>query len=164
MKHGNYITRMNRKVKLLSEIIKIASKAKKEGKKIVTTNGCFDLFHIGHAKSLEKAKSYGDLLIVGVNSDKSVRDNKGMGRPIIPAKERVGIIASLAAVDYVFLFNSKTASPWIEKIKPHFHIKGADRKINEIVEREAIEKNGGKIILTPYIKSTTDIIKKIQEL
>ncbi len=149
------------KVKSLSEVLKIINKAKKEGKKIVTTNGCFDLFHIGHLRSLEKAKTYGDLLIVGVNSDKSVKLNKGPERPIIPAKERVEIIAALAAVDYVFLFNEKTASSWIEKIKPHFHIKGADRKIEEIVERKTIEKNGGKIILTPYIKSTTDIIKKI---
>jgi|SRR3989344_2817829 len=153
-----------RKVKSLTEIIKITSKAKKEGKKIVTTNGCFDLFHIGHAKSLEKAKSYGDILIVGVNSDKSVKENKGPERPIIPAKERVELIASLAAVDYVFLFNEKTASPWIEKIKPHFHIKGADRRIEEIVERETIEKNGGKIILTPYIKSTSEIIQKIKNI
>ena len=150
-----------RKVKSLSEILKIINKAKKEGKKIVTTNGCFDLFHIGHLKSLQRAKTYGDLLIVGVNSDKSVKLNKGPERPIIPANERVEIIAALAAVDYVFLFNEKTASSWIEKIKPHFHAKGADRKISEIIERETIEKNGGELIQTPYIKSATSIINKI---
>lgn len=153
---------MTTKVKTLAEILKITAKAKREGKKIVTTNGCFDLFHIGHAKSLETAKTYGDLLIVGVNSDKSVRVNKSAERPIIPARERAEIIASLTAVDYVFIFNTKTASPWIKKIKPHFHTKGADRKIDQIIERDVIEKNGGKIVFTPYIKSTTEIIKKIK--
>lgn len=152
------------KVKPLAEILKIVSRAKREGKKIVTTNGCFDLFHIGHLKSLETAKTYGDLLIVGVNSDRSVRINKSPGKPIIPAKERAEIIAALAAVDYVFIFNSKTASPWIKKIKPHFHAKGADRKIEQIIERDVIEKNGGKIILTPHIKSTTEIIKRIKKI
>ena len=93
------------KVKTLKEILEITRKAKKEGLTIVTTNGCFDLLHVGHIRNLKFTKKLGDLLIVGVNSDKSVKTNKGLSRPIVPEKERAEIIEALESVNYVFIFN-----------------------------------------------------------
>jgi rfaE bifunctional protein nucleotidyltransferase chain/domain len=150
------------KVKKLPEIIRIAAAARKTGNVVVTTNGCFDILHVGHIRNLEAAKSLGDILIVGVNSDKSVRENKGAGRPIVSEKERAEVIAALACVDYVFIFGTKTPIEWIEKVKPAIHAKGADRVMSQIVEKEAVEKNDGKIVLIRYHKgkSSTAIIEK----
>ena len=115
------------KIKSLAEILKIAEKAKKEGKKIVTTNGSFDLFHAGHVELLKKAKSKGDILIVGVNSDKSVREyKKKPGRPIIPEQFRAEAVAAIMYVDYVFLFDDLIPNPWLEKIRPDVHANSAE--------------------------------------
>lgn len=151
------------KIKTIAAIVKIAEAAKHQGKVVVTTNGCFDLLHIGHVRNLEKAKSLGDLLIVGVNSDKSVRKNKGSSRPIVPEKERAEVLAGLKAVDYVFIFNEQTPIPWLKKLKPNIHVKGRDRTPKGIIERGVVEKNNGHIVLVTYIKgkSTTNIIKKV---
>jgi len=150
------------KIKSPKEVIKIASRARRKGLKIVTTNGCFDLLHIGHARYLEKAKNLGDILIVGVNSDRSVRLSKGDHRPIIKARDRAEMVAALGAVDYVFIFNGKTPDSWLLKIKPHMHAKGGDRRMKEIPEKEIVKKCGGRIVLLPYVqnRSTTAIIKK----
>lgn len=154
------------KVILLSEAVRIAEKLRKAKKKIVTTNGCFDILHVGHARSFAMAKKLGDVLMVGINSDASVRVNKGTSRPIVPEKERAELVASLAVVDYVFIFGSKTPTPWLSKIKPAVHVKGSDRQIEEIPERHVIEKNGGKLVLIPHTgkHSTSGIINKIREL
>jgi len=154
------------KIKTRAEIKRIAKKLKSEGKKIVTTNGCFDIMHAGHAESFEKAKSFGDVLIVGLNSDKSVKENKGDLRPIIDEKNRAKMVAALEAVDYVVLFDEKEPTKLIEQIKPDIHIKGADRKMSEIIEKDAVEKNGGKVILIPFKTdiSTTKIIEKIVKI
>src|SRR3989338_3393543 len=104
-------------IKKFSEILKIARKAKRQGLKIVTTNGVFDLLHIGHIRNLEFAKSLGDILIVGVNSDASVRAYKGKNRPIVPEIERALIVASLKSVDYVFIFEEKDPISWLKEIK-----------------------------------------------
>jgi len=154
------------KVKSLSEVVRIARRAKSAGKKIVTTNGTFDVLHVGHVRNLESAKSYGDILIVGINSDSSVRAYKGKGRPVIPDYERAEVIASLKPVDFVFIFESRTPIPWLQKINPHVHVKGADRKISEIIEKPILDKLGAKLKLVPYHKgkSTSGIIAKIKKL
>lgn len=155
------IPRTRKKIQSFSQILKAVRRAKKKGLTVVTTNGCFDLLHIGHVRSLEQAKSYGDLLIVGINSDHSVRAIKGPDRPLVPARERAELIASLTAADHVFIFNTATPIPWLSKIKPHIHVKGADRKPNQIIERTTVEKHGGVIRQTPSIRSTTALIEKI---
>lgn len=150
----------------LREVVKAAKKERRKGKKIVTSNGCFDILHIGHVRNLSKAKSLGDVLIVGINSDRSVKLNKGKDRPIVKEKERAEIVGALEVVDYVFVFDTKTPIEWISKVKPDFHVKGSDRRLDQMPEREVVEKFGGKVIRIPLVKdrSTTSIISKIKKL
>ncbi|MEM7819782.1 MAG: D-glycero-beta-D-manno-heptose 1-phosphate adenylyltransferase [Candidatus Aenigmatarchaeota archaeon] len=152
------------KIKSLNEIVDIVNKLRKDGKKIVTTNGCFDILHIGHIRYLREAKKLGDVLIVGVNSDKSIKKIKGGNRPIIPENERMEILAALECVDFVFLFDDLNPIKWINKLKPDIHVKGGDYTIDKIIERNAVESYGGKIMLVGKVEgiSTTDIIKKIR--
>ncbi|MFH1545581.1 MAG: D-glycero-beta-D-manno-heptose 1-phosphate adenylyltransferase [archaeon] len=154
------------KVKDLSELKEIVSKLKKQGKKIVTTNGCFDLLHVGHVIYLEKAREFGDVLIVGINSDESVKKLKGKMRPLMPERERSGIIAALESVNYVFVFDESNPIKFIEELKPDFHVKGGDYREEEIIEKKAIEENGGKLVLLDEVDnaSTSNIIKKIRGL
>jgi len=142
---------------------KIVASAKRRNLRVVSTNGCFDILHIGHAKNLAFAKSLGDILIVGVNSDNSVRALKGRGRPIISVRERLLMLAALGSVDYVFVFSEKTPARWLRALKPDIHVKGGDRKRHEIVERKILKSQGTKLVLAAYIpeKSTTGIIEKI---
>ena len=154
---------IRQKIKTLNELIRIVHKLKSENKKIITTNGVFDILHYGHVKYLEDAKKLGDVLIVGVNTDKSVKENKGDKRPINNEKSRVSVLAALESVDYVFLFNEKEPSSWINKIKPNIHIKAGDYKLSQIIEKDAVENNGGKIVIAKAEKdySTTNLINKI---
>lgn len=153
----------NKKIISLKKLIPIVNKLKKQNKKIVTTNGVFDILHLGHVKYLEEAKKLGDILIVGVNTDKSVKLNKGDKRPINNEKSRIGVLAGLESVDYVFLFNEKDPRKWILKLKPHIHVKAGDYKLNRIVEKDIVDKNGGKIVIARMENnySTTDLINKI---
>lgn len=138
---------------------------RKQKKKIVTTNGVFDIIHIGHIRYLNEAKKLGDVLIVGVNSDSSVKLIKGKDRPINSQFARAEILASLKSVDYCVIFKEKDPKKLLSIIKPDIHVKGGDYNINQIIERKIVEKFGGKIILIPMIKgySTTNIIKKIKK-
>ncbi|MEK9180197.1 MAG: adenylyltransferase/cytidyltransferase family protein [Patescibacteria group bacterium] len=156
----------NSKIKELGEIVKIAKRAKAKGLKIVTTNGCFDLIHVGHIRNLTHAKSLGDVLIVGINSDSSVRKFKGKNRPIIAAKERAEIIGSLSSVDYVFIFGDRAPTEWLAKVKPDIHVKGGDRKLSEILERHVLEQIGAELVFLPIIngRSTSALIRKIKNL
>jgi rfaE bifunctional protein nucleotidyltransferase chain/domain len=148
----------------VKEAVRIASKLRREGRVIVTTNGTFDLLHSGHVDSLVRAKSLGDILMVGVNSDASVRRYKGPARPIVEAKERALMVAALECVDYVFIFSSDTSIPWIYTLRPHIHAKGSDRAIGQIVEKAAVEHVGGTIVLLPHTgrRSTTKLIERIR--
>ena len=150
-------------VKKLQEILK---KQRKRDKVVVFTNGCFDLIHIGHIRYLKKAKKLGDILILGLNTDSSVRIIKGKNRPIIPEKERAEILSSLEMIDYVVLFKEETPYKLIKSLKPDILVKGADYKGKEVVGRDIVEENGGKIKLIKFEqgKSTTDLIKKIKKL
>lgn len=150
----------SKKVRRLTDIVKIARRAQRRGLRVVTTNGCFDLLHIGHVRNLEAARSLGDLLIVGVNSDASVRTIKGRARPIVPVRERAAIVAALDCVDYVFIFGAQDPRGWLSKIRPDIHVKGSDRMLKDIPEANVVKKYGGKIKRVPLVKgkSTSRII------
>ena len=150
----------------LSSLKNILARERKKGKKNVFTNGCFDIIHYGHLRLLEKAKSKGDILIVGVNSDDSVRRLKGKGRPVQGEKARAKILDSLKMVDYVVLFNESTPLNLIKAIKPDVLVKGSDYKDKKVVGREAVEKRGGEVYLFPLRKgySTTHILKNTLEM
>lgn len=147
----------------LNKLIPLVQKLKSQNKKIVTTNGVFDILHYGHVKCLEEAKKLGDVLIVGVNSDKSVKKIKGDKRPINDEKSRISVLAALESVDYDFLFDENDPRKWLEQIKPNIHVKAGDYKLNQIIEKDVVEKNGGKIVITKMEKdySTTGVINKI---
>lgn len=139
---------------------------KKAQRKIVFTNGCFDLLHPGHIKLLEQAKSLGDVLIIGINSDASVRKNKGANRPVMPEGERAEILAGLAAVDYVVVFDEATPRELIAATLPNILVKGSDWGADEIVGREEVEGAGGRVVSIPVEPgfSTTNLILRIQRL
>lgn len=142
----------------------ISGNLKKQRKKIVFTNGCFDIIHYGHVKYLERCKRLGDILIVGLNSDKSVKKNKGAKRPIMCEKERAYILSSLQWVDYVTIFDEKTPYRLIRIIKPDILVKGGDWRKKNIVGGSFVKRCGGRVLTIPYISgySTTSIIEKIK--
>lgn len=139
---------------------------RKEGKKIVFTNGCFDILHVGHTRYLKEAKRQGDILILGLNSDASVKALKGEKRPLIPERERADVVASLESVDYVTIFHELTPLALIEYLKPDVLVKGGDWQEDQVVGRESVGKWGGKVMIIPEIKgsSTTNIIEKIKKI
>jgi len=149
----------------LEEMIVRYGREKRNGKRVVFTNGCFDLLHPGHIHSLEAARGLGDCLIVGINSDDSVRVLKGEGRPLIPAEERAEILASLECVDGVVIFDELTPQKVIAALVPDVLVKGSDWPGNQIVGREEVEAAGGKVVLIDNVPgySTTEILKKIRE-
>ena len=133
--------------------------------KIITTNGCFDILHIGHIRSLQKAKSLGDILIVGLNSDFSVKKLKGNDRPINNEKNRAEILASLSCIDFVSVFNEDTAEKFIEIVKPDIYVKGGEYDLDILPEAKVVKKYGGQIFLVPMIPdiSTTKLLEKIKK-
>jgi rfaE bifunctional protein nucleotidyltransferase chain/domain len=153
--------------KILSkDHLKIAiEQYKKEGKKIVFTNGCFDILHAGHVRYLSDAKKLGDILVLAINSDSSVRSIKGKPRPFIPQTERAYVIASLESVDYVTIFDEDTPLLLIEYLQPHILVKGGDWTEETVVGRDSVTKWGGRVVIMPEVKgiSTTNIIEKIKK-
>ena len=147
----------------LSELKAIRSKLKAEGKKVVFTNGVFDLIHSGHVDYLSKSKKLGDVLIVGLNTDDSVRRIKGDKRPILKQEERAFVLANIKPVDYVIFFNEDTPEKLISEIIPDVLVKGADWAVEKIVGREIVEKNGGNVINIEFVndQSTSKIIDLI---
>ena len=151
------------KIKTIGELKDISEKLRNQNKKVITTNGVFDILHIGHIRYLKEAKKLGDVLIVGINSDSSVKRIKGPERPLNNEKDRAEALAALKCVDFVTIFNEETPIKILEQIKPNIHVKGGDYNINQIIEKDIVEKNNGKIVLIPEVKgySTTDLINKI---
>ncbi len=151
------------KVKTLDEIVHIRKRLRLAGKKLVFTNGCFDLLHVGHVRYLKQARALGDALVIGLNSDRSVHELKGEGRPITPEEERAEILSALACVDFIFIFDDLTPQRVIDSIIPDILVKGADWGINEIVGRETVENAGGIVRSIPLVErsSTSSIIKKV---
>lgn len=141
---------------------------RKSGRKLVVTNGCFDLLHLGHVSYLEAARNHGDLLLVGVNGDDGVRQLKGTSRPINAELDRAGVLASLQSVDGVCIFTDKTATRFLALAKPDIYIKGGDYSLETLNqdERRTVEQAGGRIVILPFVpgKSTTAILEKISRL
>ena len=154
---------MKEKIKERETLLRIIEGLKAKGKRIVFTNGCFDLLHIGHIRYLEEAKSLGDILAVGMNSDRSVRNLKGANRPILPEEERAEILSGLGCVDYVSIFDEPTPFELISLLQPHILAKGGDWTKETTVGREVIEQSGGNVVIIPFVKgsSTTNLIETI---
>jgi D-glycero-beta-D-manno-heptose 1-phosphate adenylyltransferase len=150
----------------LDETIVRFGPGKRNGRRVVFTNGCFDLLHPGHIQSLEAARALGDVLIVGLNSDDSVRTLKGPGRPVIPAAERAEILAGVECVDAVLVFDELTPQKVIAGLLPDVLVKGGDWPGDQIVGREEVEAAGGKVVLVDVVPgySTTEILNKIRDL
>ncbi|MBL7156832.1 MAG: D-glycero-beta-D-manno-heptose 1-phosphate adenylyltransferase [Candidatus Omnitrophica bacterium] len=153
------------KLKNLTEIKKIVTDLKRKKKKVVFTNGCFDILHYGHLKYLEKCKRLGDVLVIGLNSDASVKKIKGKKRPITGEKERAAVLSSLEFVDYVITFNDATPAKLIKALTPDVLAKGGDWKTKDIVGGRHVKNHGGRAVSIPFIKgySTTKIIKRIKK-
>ena len=154
------------KIFSISRLVKIISSLKKKRKQIVFTNGCFDILHLGHITYLNRAKALGDILVVGVNSDSSVKSIKHPSRPINTLKDRIKILANLECIDYLCSFNQSTPLNLIKKIRPNMIVKGGDWKKKEVVGANFVKSYGGKIAIIPFKKgySTTSLIKKISSL
>lgn len=157
---------MQNKVKTLSELQSIVSILRSTGKKIVFTNGCFDILHTGHTRYIAAARALGDLLIVAVNSDASVRTIKGEKRPINPESDRAEALAALAAVDYVTVFSESDPYNIVASLQPDVLVKGGDWPLDKIIGRDIVESRGGRVVTIPFIEgaSTTGIIEKIVKL
>ena len=153
------------KIKNLDVLTGLLEAEKNRGKRIVFTNGCFDLLHVGHVKYLQKARSFGDILVLGLNSDASIRRLKGEKRPLIGEDERAHILAALDCIDYVVVFEEDTPLRLIEAIKPSVLVKGGDYTLDGVVGRDVVEAYGGRVELVSFVdgKSTTNIIEKILE-
>ncbi len=139
---------------------------RRAGKKIAFTNGCFDILHVGHVRYLQEARRQGDVLILGLNSDASVRAVKGPARPVVPEGERAEVLAGLACVDYIVLFDEETPASLVAEIQPDVLVKGADWADKTVVGRETVEARGGRVVLIPYVEgaSTTHLVEKILRL
>ena len=139
------------------------ARARRRGQRIAFTNGCFDLIHAGHVQYLERIKQLADLVVVGLNSDASVRRLKGPGRPLTPQRDRARVLASLRAVDYVVIFTEDTPRHLIQAIRPDVLVKGGDWAIRRIVGAEGVRRAGGRVVRVPYVAghSTTTLIQRI---
>lgn len=157
---------MQNKIKSLAEMEAILKELHATGKCSVFTNGCFDLLHIGHIRLLQFARSLGDLLIVGLNSDLSVKKNKGQNRPIVPQAERAEILAALECCDYIVLFDELTPIELIRKLHPSLHVKGGDYDPEKLPEYEVLHSYGAKTVKFEYLPdhSSTDIISRVLAL
>jgi D-beta-D-heptose 7-phosphate kinase / D-beta-D-heptose 1-phosphate adenosyltransferase len=154
---------MKQKIKERKTLLRIIKDLKAKGKRIVFTNGCFDLLHIGHIRYLEEAKALGDVLVVGINSDSSVRKLKGPKRPILPEEERTEILSGLGCVDYITLFDEIDPLKLITSLQPNVLVKGGDWTKEQTVGREVVERSGGEVVILPFVQgaSTSTLIETI---
>jgi len=157
---------MKTKTKSRAGLIPIVEELKKEGRRIAFTNGCFDILHVGHIHSFREAKENGDILIVAVNSDNSVRSLKGPSRPFTPEDQRAAILAAVEDVDYVVIFDELDPLAIITDIKPHVLLKGEDWAEGTVIGQDVVESEGGKVIRVPLIQgvSTSSLIEKIRSM
>ncbi len=149
----------------LDELLEQFAQERRNGRRVVFTNGCFDLLHPGHIRTLEEARALGEVLIVGINSDASVRELKGRGRPVFPMKERAEVLAALECVDAVVIFDELTPREVIAKLLPDVLVKGGDWEDDQIVGREEVEAAGGRVVSVPVLPgySTTELLQKACE-
>jgi len=154
----------NPKLQSLEELNKIVSSKKTEGNRIVFANGCFDVLHVGHVRYLQDARNQGDLLIVGLNSDASVRRLKGEGRPVLDQNHRALLLAALECVDYILIFEDDTVDRLLIELKPHLHCKGGDYTPETVPEKETVEEYGGSTSITGggKVQSTRWLFEEIR--
>lgn len=147
-----------------AELAQVSQAEKQAGRKVVSTNGCFDILHVGHSRILKQARDLGDCLFVGVNSDASVRRLKGPERPINTQADRAELLAGLSAVDFVYIFDEDTPVDFLTEVKPNIHVKGADYSAGALAETPVVEKFGGRVELLALVpqKSTTSLVEKIK--
>jgi D-beta-D-heptose 7-phosphate kinase/D-beta-D-heptose 1-phosphate adenosyltransferase len=152
------------KLKTLDELVPLLRQARAEGQKVVFTNGCFDLLHRGHLHLLREAKALGNLLVVALNSDRSVKQLKGPSRPVMGEADRAELIASLAMVDYVLLFDDVDPCRLLRRLEPDILVKGGDYQIDTVVGAEIVERSGGTVAVIPFLQgfSTTEIIERMK--
>ena len=145
------------------EVKALGERLRREGRRIVFANGCFELLHVGHVRYLADAREQGDVLVVGVNSDRAVAALKGPGRPVLPAEARTELVAALAAVDYVVIFDDLTAEGILRDLRPHVHSKGTDYTVETVPEREVMKSLGGTIHIAGDAKrhSTRDLLTEM---
>lgn len=156
---------MSDKIMTAAQLVPILKQARTRKNRLVFTNGCFDLMHIGHTRYLQAARALGDLLVVGVNSDASVRSlNKGVDRPIVPEAQRAEVLAALGCVDYVVIFSEPDPGELIAALQPDVLVKGGDWALDKIVGRETVEAHGGIVTTIPLIPgmSTTSLLQRIR--
>ncbi|WP_447860838.1 D-glycero-beta-D-manno-heptose 1-phosphate adenylyltransferase [Nitrospira calida] len=155
------------KIKSKPDLAAILEDLRRQGKRIVFTNGCFDLMHVGHTRYLQAARELGDILVVGVNSDASVRSlKKGAGRPIVPQAQRAEVLAALACVDYVVVFDEPDPVALIKALQPDVLVKGGDWAPDRIAGRDVVEARGGRVLTIPLVPgvSTTALVERIQAI
>ena len=146
------------------ELLRARARLRAEGRRLVFTNGCFDILHVGHVRYLSEARRLGDALLVAINSDASVRALKGAGRPILSEAERAEILAALSSVDFVTVFEEESPRALISEVLPDVLVKGGDYRLDEIHGREEVERAGGRLLSLPFVEgaSTTGIIERIK--
>jgi rfaE bifunctional protein nucleotidyltransferase chain/domain len=146
------------------ELIQVTAREKREGRRVVFTNGCFDLLHPGHVRCLADARALGDMLVVAVNSDRSVRGNKGPERPLVAEQDRAEVLAALASVDFVTIFDESTPRELISRVLPSVLVKGADWALDQVAGREEVEAAGGRVVSIPLASgySTTNLVQRIR--
>jgi rfaE bifunctional protein nucleotidyltransferase chain/domain len=146
------------------ELIQITAREKRGGRQVVFTNGCFDLLHPGHVRCLAEARALGDVLVVAINSDRSVRGNKGPERPLVAEQDRAEVMAALACVDYVTIFDEPTPRELIARVLPSVLVKGADWALDQVAGREEVEAAGGRVVSIPLAPgySTTKLVQRIR--
>jgi rfaE bifunctional protein nucleotidyltransferase chain/domain len=151
------------KIKTLAELKDISARLRASGRKVVFANGCFDLIHVGHVRYLQNAKSLGDVLILGINSDQGVAALKGAGRPLQTQSERAEILASFECVDYVLMFDALTVDGILKELRPDIHVKGTDYTEDSVPERATVRAYGGQVAIAgdPKDHSTRDLIQTI---
>ncbi|MEE8282231.1 MAG: D-glycero-beta-D-manno-heptose 1-phosphate adenylyltransferase [candidate division NC10 bacterium] len=153
------------KVKTLEELVATVHDLRRQGKQVVFTNGCFDLLHRGHVRYLDQARRLGDVLIVAINSDDSVRALKGPDRPVMSHEERAELVAALAAVDYVLIFEEPDPEKVIGALEPDLLVKGGDWPMDQVVGRQIVERRGGRVCTLPYVEgaSSSQLLQRIRE-
>lgn len=154
---------MDKKFKKLADLVNIRSQLKQKGKKVVFTNGCFDLLHSGHIHLFREAKKKGDVFIVAVNDDSSIKKIKGTSRPIFPLKERIEILGAIEKIDYLTSFSEEIPQKIIARLLPDVLVKGGDWRPEEVVGKKEVEEAGGEVVIIPYLEgsSSSDIVKRI---
>ena len=151
------------KLQTLTRLRSILKEARKNGRKIVLANGCFDLVHVGHVRYLQGAKKQGDILVLALNSDRSIRKLKGPGRPVLSQEERVEVLSSFACVDYLILFDEPNVEKLLEALRPDVHVKGSDYTRETVPEKDTARRVGAEVAIAggPKVRNTRDIIRAI---